>query len=211
MSKKSRKSKYCVSTQVFVSLLALVLVMGVAVGGTIAWLTAKTDTVTNTFTTSDISITLTETFNTDTNGDNKNDAWQAQLIPGHSYTKDPKVGVSAGSIDCYLFVKFEETNTPSIYLTYTSTLTAANGWTQGDGTDIPANVWYRKVMASDTTRSWELLSGNTISVKDTVTKDTMPAATATPELVYTAYASQLYKSAGVEFSAKEAWSNVNPT
>lgn len=210
MSKKSRKrSKYCVSTQVFVSLLALVLVLGCAVGGTIAWLTAETAPVVNTFTVGDIKIDLTETYNTDTDNDGVNDKWQAQLIPGFSYDKDPKVSVEAGSEDCYLFVKFEEKNSPANCLTYTSNLTAANSWTQGDGTDIPANVWYRKVMASDTTRSWELLSGNTIAVKDTLTKDNMPAATATPELAYSAYAVQLYKSAGVEFTAAEAWAKIN--
>lgn len=210
-----RKGKYAArrtsGMKAMTMLLALVLVVGCVVGGTLAWLVDSTGEVKNTFTTADIDVTLTETFNTDTNNDGTNDKWQAQLIPGYSYTKDPKVEVSADSIDCYLFVKFEETNNPSTYLTYTSTLTAANDWTQGDGTDIPANVWYRKVMASDTTRSWELLSGNTISVKDTVTKGNMPTDTATPELTYTAYASQLYKSAGTEFSAKEAWNNVNPT
>lgn len=189
--------------------LAFVLVAALSVGGTLAWLTAKTDAVTNTFTTSDIDITLTETFNTDSNNDSTNDTWQAQMIPGYSYTKDPKVTVTENSEDCYLFVEFEETNNPSTYLTYTSTLTAANGWTQGNGTDIPANVWYRKVMKTDTTRSWELLSGNTVSVKDTVTKDNMTTA-ASAKLTYTAYASQLYKSSGVEFSAKEAWDNVKP-
>lgn len=206
-----RKGKYAVrrtsSMKAVTMLLALVLVAGCAIGGTLAWLVDSTDKVENVFTTANIDVILTETFNTDTDGDNKNDAWKAQMIPGYSYTKDPKVEVSADSVDCYLFVKFEETNNPSTYLTYTSTLTADNKWTQGNGTDIPANVWYRKVMTSDTTRSWELLSGNTISVKDTVTKDNMSAA-ASATLTYTAYASQLYKSAGVEFSAKEAWDNV---
>lgn len=206
-----RKGKYAVrrtsSMKAVTMLLALVLVAGCAIGGTLAWLVDSTDKVENVFTTANIDVTLTETFNTDTDGDNKNDAWKAQMIPGYSYTKDPKVEVSADSVDCYLFVKFEETNNPSTYLTYTSTLTADNKWTQGNGTDIPANVWYRKVMASDTTRSWELLSGNTISVKDTVTKANMETA-ASATLTYTAYASQLYKSAGVEFSAKEAWNNV---
>lgn len=206
-----RKGKYAVrrtsSMKAVTMLLALVLVAGCAIGGTLAWLVDSTDKVENVFTTANIDVTLTETFNTDTNKDGTNDKWQAQMIPGYSYTKDPKVEVSADSVDCYLFVKFEEDNNPSTYLTYTSTLTADNKWTQGNGTDIPANVWYRKVMASDTTRSWELLSGNTISVKDTVTKDNMSTA-ASATLTYTAYASQLYKSAGVEFSAKEAWDNV---
>lgn len=34
------------------------------------------------------------------------------------------------------------------------------------------------------------------------------ADAAKAELVYTAYATQLYKSNGVEFSAAEAWDNV---
>lgn len=203
---RARKQR---NRRIALTLCLLLVVCAASIGGTLAWLTASTTPVTNTFTTADIGVTLTETLNTDTNNDGTNDKWQAQMIPGYSYTKDPKVEVSNTSVDCYLFVKFEETNNPSTYLTYTSTLTAANGWTQGDGTDIPANVWYRKVMASDTMRSWELLSGNTITVKDTVTKDNMTTA-ASATLTYTAYASQLYKSAGVEFSAKEAWGNVKP-
>lgn len=204
--RKSKKSAR-LNTKLVVLVLAMVMLIGSLIGGTLAWLIDSTSEVKNVFTTADIGVTLTETFNTDTNNDGENDKWQAQMIPGYSYTKDPKVEVSNTSVDCYLFVKFEETNNPSTYLTYTSTLTAANGWTQGDGTDIPANVWYRKVMTSDTSRSWDLLSGKTISVKDAVTKDSMQTA-ASATLTYTAYASQLYKSAGVEFSAKEAWNNV---
>lgn len=197
-------------TKTIAMIMAMVMMVVCMVSGTLAWLTASTTDVQNTFTTADIGLTLTETPNAKSKPElEKNDIWQAQMIPGFSYTKDPKVEVSADSVDCYLFVKFEETNTPSTYLTYTSTLTTANGWTQGDGTDIPTNVWYRKVMTSDTTRSWELLSGNTIAVKDTVTKDNMTTA-ASATLTYTAYASQLYKSANVEFSAKEAWNNVKP-
>lgn len=42
----------------WVSLVAVVLVLCCAVGGTLAWLTAKSDVVTNTFAPSDINITL---------------------------------------------------------------------------------------------------------------------------------------------------------
>ena len=209
-----RKGKYTrrkgVGAKTVVMLLAVVLLLGISVGGTLAWLTAKTNPVKNVFTPSNIDVTLTETWNTDTNSDGKNDSWSAQMIPGYSYTKDPTVTVSDGSVDCYLFVKFEENNSPSTYLTYTSTLTDAKGWTKGDGTDIPANVWYRKVMTTDTTKSWHLLASDTISVKDSVTKENMNTA-AGAELVYTAYASQLYKSAGEEFTPAEAWQKINPT
>lgn len=189
------------------SIVAVVLVLCCAIGGTLAWLTAKSDVVTNTFAPSDINITLTETPNTDTDNDGKADAWKADMIPGFSYAKDPVVTVKGGSVDCYLFVKFEENGNPATYLTYTSTLTTANGWTQGDDTNIPSNVWYRVVKATDTTKTWNLLAGDTIAVKDTVTKDNMATA-ANAELVYTAYATQLYKSNGVEFSAAEAWDNA---
>lgn len=188
------------------SIVAVVLVFCCAIGGTLAWLTAKSDVVTNTFAPSDINITLTETPNTDTDGDGNADAWKADMIPGFSYAKDPVVTVKGDSVDCYLFVKFEEKGNPATYLTYTSTLTAANGWTQGDGTSIPSNVWYRVVKAGDTTKSWNLLDGNTIAVNDTLTKTDMP--TTAPELVYTAYATQLYKSNGLEFTAAEAWDNA---
>lgn len=206
MSKKSRKSKYCVSTQVFVSLLALVLVMGVAVGGTIAWLTAETAPVVNTFTVGDINITLTETWNTDTDGDEVNDAWSAQLIPGFTYKKDPVVTVKANSVDCYLFVKFEESEGLSDYLTYTSNL-EENGWTQGQKNDIPSNVWYRIVNTSDADQSWEMLANNQVSVSDTLTKDDMPES-GDLSLTYTAYACQLYKSNGTTFEVDEAWDAV---
>lgn len=190
-------------------LMAVVLVLGAGIGGSLAWLIDSTAEVKNVFTPSDIDVSLTETWNTDANKDGVNDSWSAQMIPGYSYTKDPVVTVSTDSVDCYLFVKFEEKNDASTYLNYTSTLTTANGWTQGDGTSIPANVWYRKVMTGDTTKTWNLLDGNTVSVKDSVTKENMATA-ATAELVYTAYASQLYQSAGVEFSAVDAWAKVAP-
>ena len=185
-------------------LLALVLVFGAAVGGTIAYLTDTTDPVTNTFTVGKVDITLTETFNTDTNNDGTNDAWKAQLIPGTTYTKDPVVTVTDDSEDCWLFVKFEEIGSPKTYLTYTSTLTVANGWTQGDGTNIPTNVWYRAVAKDAAVKSFHLLLNDIVTIdSDAVTNDSMTAASAA-QLVYTAYACQ---SANMTVNA--AWAEVS--
>ena len=187
-------------------ILALVLVFGAAVGGTIAYLTDTTDPVTNTFTVGKVDITLTETFNTDTNGDQKNDAWKAQLIPGTTYTKDPVVTVTADSEDCWLFVKFEEKNDAATYLNYTSNLTAENDWTRGDGTNIPSNVWYRAVNKADATKSFHLLDGDTVTINSTaVTNENMNTA-ANAQLVYTAYACQK-----ANMTAVDAWAAVNPT
>ena len=191
--------------------MAVVLLLGCVTGGTLAWLTSTTDPVTNTFTTADVSITLKETYNTDSDNDNENDKWVAQMIPGYSYTKDPVVTVEDDSEDCWLFVKFEEKNDASKYLTYTSNLSTDNGWTQGDGTKIPDNVWYRQVMKADTTKSWNLLKDDIVTVNaTTVTKGSMADA-AKAELVYTAYAAQLHKNGTQDFTAAEAWEVLNPT
>lgn len=195
---------------------AIALALACTAGATLAWLTDTTPEVKNVFTTADIGVTLTETFNTDTDNDNKNDAWKAQLIPGYTYSKNPKVTVKANSVDCYLFVKFEETSNPSTYLTYTSTLTTANGWTQGTGggeggNGVPTNVWFREVTSSTSDQFWELLKDNQVKISESLTKDSMPTAENAPKLTYTAYASQLYKSSETKFSAVEAWNNINPT
>ena len=50
-----------ISTRALIAVLALTLLIGCSLGGTIAWLMDKTETVTNTFTVGDINIDLTET------------------------------------------------------------------------------------------------------------------------------------------------------
>ena len=170
------------------TVLAIVLVVALSVAGTYAYLTDKTATITNTFTVGKVDIDLKETFNTDADKDGTNDCWKMQLIPGTSAVKDPTVTVKANSEKCYLFVKFEEKNSPTTYLTYTSTLTDANGWTKLEG---ESNVWYRVVDKADTNTSFVLLQadnkGNMVTVKDSVTNTNMEEA-AKAELVYTAYA-----------------------
>lgn len=195
--------------------LALALVVGCAIGGTVAWLTATTDPVVNTFTTAGIDIELKETKQSDGTALGKS-AWSAKLVPGASYTKDPTVSVKdTTDVDIWLFVEFKESNVT--YLTYTSTLTSANGWTQGDGTNIPADVWYREVETTDTPKSWNLLAdltengqstGKQVAVKHTLTKEIVEAdGFAAPSLTYTAYAIQKDSFA----TAALAWAELNPT
>ncbi len=200
--RNGKYSKRGVASKTLVLVLALVLTLGCVVGGTIAWLTDKTAEVKNTFTVGDVAITLKET-DLDDSQKKEGVSNEYKLIPGETYTKDPTVEVVAGSEDCYLFVKFEENGNAADYITYTSTLTAANGWTQGTGT-IPTYVWYRTVLATDTVKSWDLLAGNEITIKDTVTKENMSQAD-DAELVYTAYAIQLDNIA----AAATAWAEVS--
>lgn len=179
-------------------LLALVLVVGCVVGGTLAWLIATTTPVTNTFTTSDIDITLTETGA-------QNNAKSFQIVPGYTITKDPKVTVKAGSEKCYLFVKVEKSTNFDTFMTYTM----ATGWTPLTGVD---NVYYRSVDASTADQPFFVLKDNQVTVNDTVTKNDMNNLTADtcPTLTVTAYASQYMKDNNTPFTAIQAWNNVNP-
>lgn len=157
--------------------LALALIVGVAGGATFAWLTATSDTVTNTFTYGDINITLGETTGSD-----------YKIIPGVDIEKDPLVTVEAGSEACWLFVKVEEEGT---FVANKVTYSIADGWTKGDGTKIPANVYYRAVDAVKNDTDFAVLKDNKIYVSDTLTKiDIKGILTTTPKLSITAYAIQ---------------------
>lgn len=194
--KYSRKRKG-VATKTMILVLAVMLIVGCTIGGTLAWLTATTGEVKNTFTTSDISITLTETKG----GTNK----EFKMVPGYTIEKDPKVTVLAGSEKCYLFVKLEKSTNFDTFMTYTT----ASGWTALTGV---TNVYYRVVDASTANQVYDVLSGNSVSVKGTVTKADMNALTSTtyPTLTVTAYASQYFKNNTESFTPSEAWNNVNP-
>lgn len=176
-------------------LLAIALVVVGAVAGTVAWLTAQTAAVKNTFTTSDIKIELTETTGE-----------SYKMIPGCTIGKDPKVTVKTGSEACYLFVKLEKSENFDTFMTYEM----ADGWEALPGAP---GVYYRKVAAATADTTFGVLKGNQVTVRGTVTKEQMNALTAAdtyPTLTVTAYASQLYKNNTQEFTAAAAWANIAP-
>lgn len=194
MSKRKKKG---VSTKVFLSLLALVLVVGCAVGGTIAWLTATTEPVVNTFTYGKIKIELTETTGA-----------EYKIIPGVNISKDPKVTVKADSEACWLFVKVAEEGT---FVANKVTYSIADGWTQGDGTVIPTNVCYREVNAVTADTNFNVLAGDTtypngvVTVSENLTKAEANSVATQSTLTFTAYAVQ---KDGID-TAAEAWAKVS--
>ena len=186
--------------------LALTLLVVGVVAGTLAWLTAKSDTVVNTFTTSDIEVKLEETKGTTVTGGK-----EFKMIPGYELEKDPKAWVVAGSEDCYLFVKLDKSASFDTYLEYV----IADGWTKLEG--VTDTVYYRVVdgTTNQIGTPYSVLKDDQVTVKGSVTKEQMNALDAEdavkPTLTITAYASQLHKNATTEFTAAEAWANVNPT
>ena len=188
------KNRRNVSNKTVAILLALVLAIGCAVGGTLAWLISQTNPVVNTFTYGDINIGLTE----DTKG-------PYTITPGKKITKDPKVTVEANSEACWLFVKVEEKNWNE-KVTYE----IANDWTQGDGTGIPKNVYYREVAATTADTSFDVLKDNTVTVRDTLTKDEvnkLKNPSKPTQLTFTAYAVQKDGST----NAADAWAKIPTT
>ena len=178
-----------VSSRAFIALLALVLVIGCVAGGTVAWLVAKTDTVTNTFTYGKIDITLTETTGT-----------SYKIIPGTDIPKDPKVTVKGGSEACWLFVKVEQTGT---FVANKVTYAIDNDWKALPGVD---GVYYREVDSVTADTDFNVLEGNKITVSADLTKAEVDAITADEiSLTFTAYAVQ---KAGID-SAADAWAKAN--
>lgn len=195
---KHGENRRSVSSKAFVVMLALVLALGCAVGGTIAWLTANTDPVVNTFTYGNINIELNET---------KPANRQAKIIPGQDIEKDPTVKVLANSEACWLFVKVVEDGTfVDKKVTY-AVDTGEGKWTQGDGTNIPKNVYYREVTNSAADQEFYVLKDNKVFVSNTLTKDDIKDITTNPTLTFTAYAVQ---KENVK-DAAAAWALVKPT
>lgn len=178
----------------------VVLAFGI-IGGTLAWLTAQTDTLVNVFTSSNLKIDLEETEEV------------YQMVPGYTIHKDPVASVKAGSEECWLFVKLEKSDNFDTYMTYD----IADGWTQltedKNGDPITDLIYYRKVLTaeieSETGANFHVLKDDQVYVLDTVTDEMMAAANDNqPTLSITAYASQLYTDNGTEFTAAQAWSNI---
>lgn len=161
----------------FMKALALVACAAILVAGsvaaTFAYLTTKTETIANTFTAGNISITLTETPRE-----------QYKMVPGTSIDKDPTVTVEAKSEKCYLFVKIEKSQNFDTYMTYT----IAENWEAVDGAD---GVYYQIVDASQAEKVLPVLLNNKVQAKADCTKAQYNSLTGNlPTLSVTAYAVQ---------------------
>ena len=219
------KKNVGISYKAFAVILAAVLILGGAIGGTMAWLIDGTEAVANVFTDSDINITLVEEAlkALETNPD------AFKMIPGHTIDKDPKVTVEAGSEDCFLFVKIEKSTN---YDTYLADYAIVEGWNELDGHE---GVYFREVKTSNDDQEFSLLAdgeytdpectedgkfswdADQVLVRPSVTKEQMNAikdgSAEEPTLTFTAYAVQLYKTnvgddTARKFTPAEAWAKA---
>ena len=138
-------------TKALVLALCAVLLVVSTVFVTMAYLTSKTDVVTNTFTVGKVTITLDEA-DVDLmgvkDGDTRVKANEYKLIPGHTYIKDPTIHVAGDSENCWLFVKVEN-GLKDIIAGNTSV-------SENDSTDTVYSI-----EAQMTKNGWSLVAGET--------------------------------------------------
>ena len=194
----------------------MLLVAMVSVAGTVAYLTAKTSPVENTFTVGNINIDLKEhdyipktdgtgTLDTDTEVVEEKDY---KMVPGNTMPKDPFLRVNANSENCWIFVEVVESTTPVLatYIDYA----VADTWTELSGVTGPnGGKVYRykeEVKLNADAQTFDILAGNKVTVKnvDKAAMDALEVEGATlPTLTFYGYACQ---SANV--SAENAWGTI---
>lgn len=143
-------------TKALVLALCAVLLVVSTVFVTMAYLTSKTDVVTNTFTVGKVTITLDEAKVT-ADGEKVQGADRVKenkyhLIPGHFYVKDPTIHVANDSENCWLFV------------------TVKNGLLNAE--DASGNTIAKQMAA----RGWEKVTGATVDGTDVYAYATKQAA-----------------------------------
>jgi len=227
MTKKSRRVAKA-RRAIFTISLVLVMMM-VAVGGTIAWLQDSTETVTNSFTTSNIDIWMTETKNGETQVSSTKEgqaiSTSFQMIPGGESKKDPKVVIEKGSEPCWVFVEVDakggvvttasgKTTTFNDFITYSID---ATDWKIVPG---ETKVYYKELtnVSAETDVVLNVLTSAKVEYPNTIDKAMMDALESTPaqnpQLVFKAWAIQkvnLEDKDGNEVkTAEAAWALVKP-
>lgn len=182
--------------------LALVITISGAVSGSLAWLTAATDVLTNTFTIGNIKIDLTET--PDGDDDDQNNSYEMTL--GQPIDKDPKVTVYENSKDCWLYIKIQVSDNFDDFLTYE----IAEGWTKLSGEE---GVYYREVDESKSAQSFYVLKDNKVHVKsgEDITNEMLDEISASnnyPYMKLKAFAVQRDKSIDKIDNAVDAWALI---
>lgn len=123
--------------KLIIAVVALSLALVGVVGGTLAWLSATSKTVTNTFTYGTIKIELEET-----KGDEQTDGsiLFPRVLPGAQVEKDPTVTVVEGSEKCYVYVLIDN------QLKGSAEYNIMNTWTEVKTTDTKTLYRYFEVV-----------------------------------------------------------------
>ena len=181
--RRMSNKKFIAILSVFV-MLALTMVVGCAVDGTVAWLVSESESSVSTFTLGDINIKLT----------GESESQPLKIIPGVDIKRSLKVTVDPNSEACWLFVKVEETNwsrfpdangTAKVFYS----VDVQKGWIALSG---HPGVYYREVSAENAKTGMVYDVNCNVTVSQMLTKaevDSIASGTQ-PQLSFTAYAVQ---------------------
>ena len=151
----------------------IILVVGVlCIGITCAILLSMSRTLENTFTYGEIELALTEGSDRD-----------FLITPGVTYKKDPRITVRSGGEECYLFCRVNATEDFDSYMEWS----ISEGWTLLEGY---SGIWWRIVESKPYDHIFGILEGDSVTVRDTVTKQQLAAIDHNPKLTFYAYAIQ---------------------
>lgn len=197
--------------------LAAVLLVAVSVAGTIAYLTANTGAVTNTFVEAGVSLILKEhelkddgkTVDTSKPVDGNDDY---KLVPGDVMEKDPYVTLGADSLPCWVFVEIvDEAGIADKYLNWT----VDPAWEKVTGYVAPnGGTLYARKTAFAPNETDYILTGTTykngeiIVDQDALTTDKMEEAK-TASLKFYAYACQSTNVATYQAAAAVLFTAAN--
>lgn len=198
--RRMSNKKFIAILSVFV-MLALTMVVGCAVDGTVAWLVSESESSVSTFTLGDINIKLT----------GESESQPLKIIPGVGIRRSLKVTVEPNSEACWLFVKVEETNWPAFRDangTAKVSYSVAGGTNDWKALDNYPGVYYREVSAGDAQTGvvYDVNCNVTVSQMLTKAEVNSIAAGTQPQLSFTAYAVQ---RDGID-DAVRAWEVANP-
>ena len=198
---------------------AIVLVVA-TVFTTLAYMTSKTETIKNTFTFGNISITLDEAavdkygnlLNTegtiynqeadDTLAERVTEGTQEyKLVPGNDYTKDPTIHVGTGSEDAWVFVQVKN-NLPENITDGLVVDTTAGKWTKLSENGETA-VYYREYTVGDPVVDYPVFTATTFKVNNV--NDAALATVSGKSVDITGFAIQKDDTIN---SAQDAWNAV---
>lgn len=199
--RRMSNKKFIAILSVFV-MLALTMVVGCAVDGTVAWLVSESESSVSTFTLGDINIKLTEA---------ESESQPLKIIPGVEIRRSLKVTVEPNSEACWLFVKVEETNWshfPDANGTAKVSYSVAGGTDDWKALEGNPGVYYREVSAGDAQTGvvYDVNCNVTVSQMLTKAEVNSIASGTQPQLSFTAYAVQ---RDGID-DAFRAWEVANP-
>lgn len=205
--------------------LACILCVGIGIGGTLAWLTATSGAVTNTFTAAKLGeVTITETDTT--TGEATATGQNYLLTPGVDIPKDPKLSFTrtdSKGVAAFVFVKVTAANwTPdSTHMAFTISddngnkqleWGIASGWTYLQTDNDGSHVYYQRVAENAALENVYIMKDNKISVSgDYITTANINDLAGKMGITFTPSAIQQEKSSSATFGADEAWAKLNPT